>query len=500
MDRVTVAKALLSVSDKRGLEALCRALHLRGTGLYATGGTHKFIEGLGLPCTAVESVTQFPEMMEGRVKTLHPRIFGGVLARRDHAGDTEDARRFEIPLFDLVVVNLYRFAEHLGESPETQSAFIDIGGPSLLRAAAKNSKSVAVLSDPDDYEAFLQELDREGGATRHGLRHTLATRTFGRTSAYDARIAAEWGGPSDVPAALPLQPRIPLRYGENPHQTASWCGTAAWECLQGKELSYNNLLDAEAAVRLCLEFELPAACVIKHNSPCGVSTADLPLAEVAARAIQGDPKSAFGGIVAVNRNVDATAAAALASQFLEVIVAPDFTPDARETLAQKKNLRLIRWPSPKPGGIEVRAAMGGWLAQSVDAPRRAEEWKTVTRAGVSPSARADLALAWSVCKHARSNAIVIARELASLGIGAGQVSRVDAVEIALRKSPAEKLRGAVLASDAFFPFRDSIDLLKDTGIAAVIQPGGSVRDPEVVAACDEYGIAMIFTGTRHFRH
>lgn len=502
-----IHKALLSVSDKSGLEELCRTLTEFGVKLYSTGGTKAAIESLGIPVTGVDEVTQFPEMMDGRVKTLHPRVFGGVLARRDHSGDMEEARRFEVPLFDLVVVNLYPFWEHRGKEVKAQTSFIDIGGPSLLRAASKNFESVTVLSDPADYAEFIDKFREHKGTTTRELRHSLAARTFRRTSRYDDMIACEWESKGALSAELPvsvvLSPHTPLRYGENPHQKAAWAGPqpSPWKVLQGKELSYNNLLDAETALRVSLEFRKPSFTIVKHNNPCGVAVGEGSLESIYRRAFDADPKSAFGGIVATNRRIDAPTAKAMAQIFLEVVLAEGFDPDAIEILSQKKNLRLIEWAKPELLPFEVRAAMGGWLIQQTDLRKLGgEPLSSVTQVPVPADAIEDLKFAWGVCKHVRSNAIVIAREETTLGIGAGQMSRVDAVEIALRKAHPKGASGAVLASDAFFPFRDNIDFLKGTGIRAIIQPGGSQRDAEVIEACNELGIAMAFTGVRHFRH
>lgn len=497
-----IRSALVSVFDKTGLEPLCRALQEFNVKIYSTGGTASAIEKLGIPVTSIESVTQFPEMMDGRVKTLHPRVFGGILARREVAEDLEAAKKHEIPIFDLIVVNLYPFWDHRGKEIKEQTKFIDIGGPSMIRAASKNFDAVAVLSDPADYKEFLTEFQTNRGATTKGFRHQLAARTFRRTSQYDAMIASEWEAAGGLPKELSLTPQTPLRYGENPHQAAAWSGPqpTPWKVLQGKELSYNNLLDTEAALRLVSEFSRPAVSIIKHNNPCGVASLEATVEKVFEKALTTDSKSAFGGIVAANRGVDGAAANAMAALFLEVVVAPSFTTEAVEIFGKKKNLRLIEWASPKFQSIEVRNSMGGWLVQDSDNVGIPHELKVVTETAVPDDAMEDLKFAWLVCKHVRSNAIVVANRGVTVGIGAGQMSRVDAVNIALQKGAALGLGGAVLASDAFFPFRDNIDLLKGTGIRAIIQPGGSQRDTEVIQACNELGIAMVFTGQRHFRH
>jgi phosphoribosylaminoimidazolecarboxamide formyltransferase/IMP cyclohydrolase len=503
-DQVTVRNALISVFDKTGLDKLIPALKARDVRVFSTGGTATYLEELGMPVTRVESLTQFPEMMEGRVKTLHPKVFGGILARRYVPKDLEEASAHGIPMFDLVVVNLYPFASHLGKDVKTQSSFIDIGGPSLLRGAAKNHVSVAVLSDAADYGDFLSEFEAKNGATTVAFRKRLAAKTFARTAAYDAMIAGEWTEQASFPAQVSLTPFSPLRYGENPHQKAGFTGTPDWEVFQGKELSYNNLLDAEAATALVREFTSPAAVIVKHNNPCGVAcpSTTIPKAQIFTRAFEADNQSAFGGIVALNFEVDGDTAKAMSPIFLEVILAPEFSAEAREILGAKKNLRLIKWAqlkTPVKSGFEVRKAMGGWLVQETDA-HGAPTTKPVTEKTVAPGTEADLNFAWLVCKHVRSNAIVIAQNGVTLGIGAGQMSRVDAVGVALEKAKGKITPGAILASDAFFPFRDNIDRLKDTGIGAIIQPGGSQRDAEVIQACNEQGLAMVFTGERHFRH
>jgi len=508
MPQLPIKRALLSVSDKSGLEDLALALDERGVSLYATGGTATFLDAHGFSITEVETVTQFPEMLGGRVKTLHPRIFGGILARREEPKDMEECRRFELPLFDLVVVNLYPFWDHLGKTTDEQSSFIDVGGPSMIRAAAKNHRAVTVLSSPQDYKAFLAEY-RETGGTSLGFRKTCAAKTFGRTAEYDAMIASAWtatdGAAEALPKTVELSPQEPLRYGENPHQSAVYVRTekAGWKVLQGKELSYNNLLDAEAALRLANEFTTPAVAIVKHNSPCGVATGNEhdTLAKVFDRAWNADAKSAFGGIVATNRPVDDATATGIAAGFVEVVIAPSFSEGAKATLAAKKNLRLIEWAKPQSAGFEVRPSLGGWLLQAEDKSSSLGKAQTVTSNPLSGNARADLEFAWKVVKHAKSNAIVIAKDGVTLGIGSGQTSRVDAMESAIAKAKAKgALTGAVVASDAFFPFRDNVDAMKGLGIAAIVQPGGSQRDQEVISACDEAGIAMLFTGERHFRH
>jgi phosphoribosylaminoimidazolecarboxamide formyltransferase/IMP cyclohydrolase len=496
-----IQRALISVYDKTGLEPLCHELKKNGAQIYSTGGTAKFLQDKGFEILTIESITDFPEVMDGRVKTLHPKIFGGILARRDATEDLEVAKTYQIPLFDLVVVNLYPFWEHLNDPRETQAKYVDIGGPSMLRAAAKNAISVTVLSSPSDYSQFLSELNQNRG-TSLTFRYSMSACTFQRTSQYDALIAETWlPKNTSLPQSISLGKLNPLRYGENPHQKAAWGSQdQKWKVLQGKELSYNNLLDADSAVRLNSEFSLPAVTIVKHNNPCGVASGELPLTTLFAKALNCDSKSAFGGIVAVNRAVTAEVAEAMANIFLEVIIAPSFDSESKQILAQKKNLRLIEWSQSTSNLVEVRSSLGGWLVQTPDLESAPADLKIVTTSNsLPPELKSELNFAWLVSKHVRSNAIVISKSGQTLGIGAGQMSRVDAVQIALEKSKG-KTQGAVLASDAFFPFRDNIDLLQGSGIKAIIQPGGSQRDREVIEACDEQGILMAFTGKRHFRH
>lgn len=493
-----IKKVLVSVWDKTGLDTLAPLLKNLGAQVYSTGGTAKHLEGLGLKVTQIDEVTQFPEMLAGRVKTLHPKVFGGILARREEAEDLKQVEQYQIPLFDLVIVNLYPFWDHLNDSPKEQSQFIDIGGPSMIRASAKNHWHVTVASDPKDYPELCEEIKKYQG-TSYTFRKKMAAATFERTSRYDAMVAKAWNE-SLLPSVVDLGSQTPLRYGENPHQKAAWCGKADWETLQGKELSYNNLLDCEAACRLTAEFSETAVAIIKHNNPCGVASFSAKLSEVYTAALNCDPKSAFGGIVSINRKVDGATAELLSQHFYEVIVAPEFDTEALDVFSKKKNLRIIRWKNPVFQTFEIRSSMGGFLVQTNDDAGVPSKLERVTQEkAVSKETERDLVFAWLVSKHVRSNAIVIAKNGRTLGIGAGQMSRVDAVEIALKRA-ANESAGAVLASDAFFPFRDNIDLLKGKAISAIVQPGGSQRDGEVIQACNELGISMFFTGQRHFRH
>lgn len=509
-DPIRIRRALISVSDKQGLDALATCLTRHGVEILSTGGTYTYLtQTLGLPARKVEDVTAFPEMMHGRVKTLHPKIFGGILARREVPEDMKNASEHEIPIVDLVCVNLYPFRSHLDKPREEQIDFVDIGGPSLLRAAAKNHPYVTVLSDPSDYTDCIEILDSNAGNTSIDFRLRQAVRTYSRTSAYDAAITQAWGNASTemTEETVSLVPSRQLRYGENPHQRAYWSGRQDWEILQGKELSYNNILDAEAAFQLALEFAEPAVAIIKHGNPCGTSwVPGGTILRAFEQALRADETSAFGGIVAANGLVDGPTAEKMQAIFLEVVIAPDFAPEALQVFSKKQNLRVVRWQNPKHSSFEVRKALGGWLVQDSDVETNptstfASDWKVVTKAAVTGPQKSDLVFAWKVAKHVRSNAIVIAKDGRTLGVGAGQMSRVDSVRIALSKAQAANAgSGSVLASDAFFPFRDNIDLLKGSGISAIIQPGGSKRDQEVVDACDELGIAMVFTGKRHFRH
>jgi phosphoribosylaminoimidazolecarboxamide formyltransferase/IMP cyclohydrolase len=483
---------LVSVWDKTGLDNLYLGLNSKETRWYSTGGTAKHLEQLGANVIKVEDLTQFPEMMHGRVKTLHPKIFGGILARREHAEDIEATKKFEIPLFDLVVVNLYPFWEKIGKSVEEQVEFVDIGGPSLLRAAAKNHRHTLVLSDPADYKEFIEHY--KNNTLSNEVRLNFAAKTFQRTAQYDSMISQEWLK-KDFPTSISLMPQTPLRYGENPHQKAAWVGTPPWRYIQGKELSYNNLLDAEAAVFLTSELPETACSIIKHNNPCGVAIAKTSK-EAFLKALSCDDKSAFGGIVSFNNDVDFETAEEISKIFFEVIIAPYFSPDAMTLLEKKKNLRLIEWQNPTANAYEFRNAMAGILIQEKDYLENIE-FKKVTQKEIPKDLENELKFAWTVAKHVKSNAIVISSEQKAIGIGAGQMSRVDAIKIALEKAGNQ---GKVLASDAFLPFKDNIDLLKSSSIKAIVQPGGSIRDEEVIAACNELGIAMVFTGKRHFKH
>jgi phosphoribosylaminoimidazolecarboxamide formyltransferase / IMP cyclohydrolase len=522
MDSIPLRRALISVSDKTGLSELARELAAAGVEIFSTGGTRKFLVDHGIDARDVAAYTGFPEMMEGRVKTLHPKIFGGILARRDHREDLASASEHGIELFDLVVVNLYPFSQTIAREGVTEAEAIeniDIGGPSLVRAAAKNHAFVAIATSPDQYADLLAEL-RASGGTSLALRQKLAGAAYAHTALYDSAIAnwfhCDLKGELFPPAlSIALKRRAELRYGENAHQrgavyqdpAARGAGLISARQLNGKELSYNNLLDLDSALAIVRSLDRPAASVIKHNNPCGAAVGD-SLAEAARKALDGDPQSAFGGVLGFNREVDAATAERLAAPglFIEAIVAPDFEPSALQILTTrpkwKANVRLMAvGPLDRPSAaITFRQIEGGMLVQEADnLPDPESEWKVVTEKQPAANQLDDLRFGFAMVRHVKSNAIVLAREGALVGCGAGQMSRVDSVEIAIAKA-GERSRGAVLASDAFFPFPDSIERAATAGVAAIIQPGGSVKDAEVIAAANQHGLAMIFTGRRHFKH
>jgi len=522
---VPISRALISVSDKAGLVPFAQALAARGVEILSTGGSARALREAGVPVTDVSAHTGFPEILDGRVKTLVPQIHGGILGRRDLPEHLAQMAEHGIAPIDLVAVNLYPFEATVAKGAPAEDCIenIDIGGPALIRAAAKNHDFVAVLTEPDQYQQVLAELDAHGGTTL-ALRRTLAGAAYARTAAYDAAIAAwfaEQRGdtfPTRLTVAGTL--RQTLRYGENPHQAAGFYvsdagprpGVATAVQVQGKELSYNNLNDTDAAFECVAEFDAPTVVIVKHANPCGVASA-ATLANAWDLALRCDPVSAFGGIIAVNRRLDAAAAEKFAAIFTEVIVAPDADDAAKAVLARKKNLRLLltgRLPDPAAPGLTFRSLSGGFLAQTRDAGRVAPQaLKVVTKRSPTEAELADLVFAFRVCKHVKSNAIVYAKDVATVGVGAGQMSRVDSARIAAWKSvEAAKAagldrplaQGSVVASDAFFPFADGLEAVVAAGATAVIQPGGSIRDDEVIAAADAAGVAMVFTGMRHFRH
>ena len=538
-------RAILSVSDKTGLIDFARGLSSLGVQLVSTGGTSKALADAGLPVTNVSEVTGFPEMMDGRVKTLHPKIHGGILARRHRPDDLAAMKSQGVELVDLVVVNLYPFAT-VAANPETPFdelvEQIDIGGPSLLRAAGKNFRDVMVVVDPVDYPRVLEQLQRPEGPSLE-FKFGLMKKAFAHTAQFDALITQTMqsihcdehgefrrGGQilswmSDGP------PAVPLRYGENPHQKAEWSplpnGMGAWEVHQGKALSYTNLLDLDAALRIVLEFTEPAATVIKHTNPCGAATG-VSAADAYVRARDADALSAFGGIVGLNRPLDADTAAAITSTFVEAVIAPSVADDARPILATREKMRVALLAAPsttvdwsagrRPAGVddwnpwwetEWRSVFGGLLLQERDRVAEARDvWpsggfpKVVTKREPTPEEWEGLRFAWRICAHVKSNAVIFTDARRTLAMGAGQMSRVDAVNVAVMKARGveRSLEGSVAASDAFFPFRDGLDAVANAGATAIVQPGGSVRDAEVIAAADEHGVAMVFTGKRHFRH
>ncbi len=520
-----IARALLSVSDKTGLVPFARALAARGIEMLSTGGTGRILSEAGLAVVDVASVTGFPEMLDGRVKTLHPAIHGGLLARRERDDHVAALRAHGIRPIDLLVVNLYPFAATLARSAGFAECVenIDVGGPALIRAAAKNHEHVVVLTDPGDYGDLLEELARAAGATSLALRRRLAGLAFARTAAYDAAIA-QWLGAQQgeiFPPVLTLSGKLKqaLRYGENPHQQAalyvtgeSRRGVALAEQIQGKELSFNNLNDTDAALELVAEFQEPAVAIIKHANPCGAAIG-ANLAEAYGKALACDPISAYGGIIAANRAVDVSVAEAIAKHFYEVLIAPAIDPDAHAALKRRSSLRILitgGLPDAAAPGMTARSVAGGLLFQTRDNGRiGGAQLKTVTKRAATASEVADLLFAFRVAKHAKSNAVVYAKNGATVGVGAGQMSRVDSARIAAWKA-AEAAKaaglalspthGSVAASDAFFPFADGLEAAVAAGATAVIQPGGSMRDAEVIAAADSAGIAMVFTDMRHFRH
>ena len=513
-------RALISVSDKERIIDFASRLTSFGYKIVSTGGTLKTLTDAGIPAISVSQLTQYPEVFGGRVKTLHPAIHGGILFRRGHQDDEATRRELNIDAIDMVVVNLYPFRKTVANPQTTEREAIeqiDIGGPCLVRAAAKNASDVAVVVDPDDYAALADELEEHDGLLSLQTRKKLAIKAFEHTARYDAAIADYLKGTVEDSPILPttwtigLDKALSLRYGENPHQQAALYGSDAVPALpaeaslQGKALSYNNLLDLDAAVAAVAEFDAPTAVVIKHTNPCGVGTHATRIADAVSLALEGDPKSAFGGIIALNRPCDEDVTKRLCKLFFEVLVAPEFTEAAKNRLARRKNLRVVELdPRGTSERLQARFRLTnvGVVAQTKDERFPADirnSWEVVTEAKPTTEQLAALDFLWRVCKHVRSNAIVIGSAERTFGVGAGQMSRVDAVEIALKKSTGDT-HSACLASDAFFPFRDNIDVAAQAGIQAIVEPGGSRRDAEVIEAANEHGVAMVFTGRRHFRH
>ncbi|MCS6804124.1 MAG: bifunctional phosphoribosylaminoimidazolecarboxamide formyltransferase/IMP cyclohydrolase [Acidobacteriota bacterium] len=520
-----IRTALISVFDKTGIVEFAHALTQWDVTIISTGGTARLLRDNGIAAKDVSDITGFPEMLDGRVKTLHPRIHGGILAIRHNQTHQQEVNKHQLTLIDMVVVNLYPFQQTAikpAVTPEEIIENIDIGGPTMIRAAAKNFRDVAVVVDPTDYEMLIKQMQSMRGGLSLETRFMLARKAFAHTASYDAAIADFFENRFSTDdqqlhiASEPIMPRRctvtlrkrqDLRYGENPHQQAALYefagdapGVAQAEQLQGKELSFNNLLDLDAAWNLVSEFDEPACVIIKHTNPCGAATAH-SLLQAYQQANATDPVSAFGGILAFNRTVDGETARELSKVFVEAVIAPDFDEAARQLLAAKKNVRIMRMHNHAArAGYDCKKITGGLLLQSRDAdPLRQEDWKVATKRQPTHEELSALQFAWKVCKHVKSNAIVFARPGQLVGVGAGQMSRIDSVKIAAMKARLP-LAGTVVASDAFFPFRDGVDEIAQHGATAVIQPGGSVRDQEVIAAADEHGLAMVLTGMRHFRH
>jgi phosphoribosylaminoimidazolecarboxamide formyltransferase/IMP cyclohydrolase len=513
-----IQRAILSVTDKTGLVDFARKLAALGIELISTGGTAKLLRDSRIPVKDISELTGFPEMLDGRVKTLHPKVHGGILHRRADPKHTAAIAEHGIVPIDIVVINLYAFektAAKPGVAFEELIENIDIGGPSMIRSAAKNFHDVAIVTSPSDYDAIADELARSGSTLSHETKWRLAQKAFATTAAYDAAIASTLeritqDSPQPDTGAFPSTLRftfhktLDLRYGENPHQKAamysdgSGVGVANARQLQGKELSYNNIVDLQAAWDLAQEFDDPVCAIIKHTNPCGTATGK-SLAEAFRRALECDPVSAFGGVIGVNRPVDAEAAEEMHKLFLEVIAAPSFDEAAKVKFASKKNLRLVQVAAANQKWI-LKNVSGGMLVQDSDVrPLQDADLKVVTRRAPTPEETRALLFAWKVCKHVKSNAIVYARDGQTVGVGAGQMSRVDSAKIGAMKAQLP-LKGTVAASDAFFPFPDGVEEIARAGATAIIQPGGSQRDPEVIAAADRLGVAMLFTGVRHFRH
>jgi len=514
-----IQRAILSVTDKTGLVDFARKLSALGVELISTGGTAKLLRESGVNVKDISELTGFPEMLDGRVKTLHPKVHGGILHRREDPKHVAAVAEHGIAPIDMVVVNLYAFektAAKPGVAFEELIENIDIGGPSMIRSAAKNFRDVAIVTSPSDYDSIAGELSRSGGVLSHETKWRLAQKAFATTAAYDSAIAStlERISPDKVqlqessgfPNTLRFQfhKTLDLRYGENPHQKAamysdgSGVGVANSRQLQGKELSYNNIVDLQAAWDLAQEFEEPVVAIIKHTNPCGTASGKT-LAEAYKRALECDPVSAFGGVIGVNRPIDADAAEEMHKLFLEVIAAPAFDEAAKAKFASKKNLRLVEVKAVNQKWV-LKNVSGGMLVQDSDVrPLQDADLKVVTKRAPTPEETRALLFAWKVCKHVKSNAIVYARDGQTVGVGAGQMSRVDSAKIGAMKAQLP-LKGTVAASDAFFPFPDGVEEIAKAGATAIIQPGGSQRDPEVIEAADRLGLAMLFTGVRHFRH
>lgn len=513
-----IKRALISVSDKTGLDKLVPLLVSYGIEIYSTGGTAKALADMKMPHQDISKLTGFPEIMDGRVKTLHPLVHGGILGKPDKPDHAKAIAEHNIKPFDLIVVNLYPFSETVAKGADYDTCVenIDVGGPAMIRAAAKNHSYVTIITDPNDYKELIESMGINAGEIALEFRKRMAMKAFALTSRYDAAIVHWMNAQAneEFPQSLNISGtrQQTLRYGENPQQRAALylnpsqkTGLAYAKQMQGKELSYNNILDSDAALELICEFDAPSIAIIKHANPCGVASAD-DLAAAYKKALACDPVSAFGGIIAMNRKLDAATATAITEIFTEVVIAPDADEDAIKLFAKKPNLRLLLLPNFPARNAEhhtIRSISGGYLVQSRDGTAASQsQIRVVTKRQPSAEEIQDLLFAERVGKHVKSNAIVYAKNLSTVGIGAGQMSRIDSARIAKSKAAELKLelRGSVAASDAFFPFADGLETIADAGTTAIIQPGGSMRDNEVIEAADKAGIAMVFTGTRHFRH
>lgn len=504
---IKIKNALISVFYKDGLEPIVQSLHQQGVQIYSTGGTQQFIEALGIPVNAVENLTGYPSILGGRVKTLHPKIFGGILARRDEANDLKEIGEFEIPLFDLVMVDLYPFEETLAKTNDEQTIIekIDIGGVSLIRAAAKNFKHSLIVADKNDYALLLNILQTQNGSSTLADRKLFAAKAFQTTSHYDSAIFNYFNQEAGIEAyRLSMNEGQTLRYGENPHQKGFFYGdlNSLLEKLHGKELSYNNILDVDAGISLIEDFEEPTVAIIKHNNPCGVASRS-NLLDAWKDALAGDPVSAFGGIIVLNRTVELETAKEIDKIFCEVLIAPDYSADALQILQSKKNRIILKKIGSLPKNRTVRASLNGVLVQDKDlVVLKPEDLKPVCSKTVSQAEIEDLIFADKIVKHTKSNTIVLARNKQLLGIGCGQTSRVDALKHAIAKAKSFEfdLNGCVMSSDAFFPFPDCVEIAHLEGINTVIQPGGSIKDDASIDYCEKNGMAMYFTGVRHFKH
>ena len=505
-DHKQISSALLSVFSKEGLDRIVKKLHELGITLYSTGGTQKFIDGLGIPVIAIEDLTSYPSILGGRVKTLHPKVFGGILARRDEQGDLDQLAEYQIPEVDLVIVDLYPFEDTVRSGATEQEIIekIDIGGISLIRAAAKNYSDVLVVASREQYGPLLTLLESENGQSSLETRRALATEAFNVSSHYDAEIFKYFDGGRSTALKVSEKESRTLRYGENPHQEGLFFGDldALFEQLHGKEISYNNLLDIDAAVGLINEFEDTTFAILKHNNACGLASRK-DLVDAWTAALAGDPVSAFGGVLITNRQIDVATAEGMNKIFFEVVIAPGYDKDALEVLKQKKNRIILVQKDVGLQGKSIRTILNGVIQQDRDLSTELEQdMKCVTKQEATTEQLADLVFANKIVKHTKSNAIVLAKNKQLVASGVGQTSRVDALKQSIEKALHFEfdLKGAVMASDAFFPFADSVEIAGKSGIIAVVQPGGSVRDQESIDFCDAKGIAMVFTGVRHFKH